>query len=341
MVDPYSGARVLVTGGTGSFGRAMARHLLDGEVEAVRVMSRDEAKQNAMRLSIGDERLELHLGDVRDAESVDRATAGMDLVLHAAALKQVPSCEFFPMEAVKTNIVGTHHVLEAAGHHDVTTAVCLSTDKAVMPVNAMGMTKALMEKLTQAAGRTMPSTTTVASVRYGNVLGSRGSVVPRFLEQVHGDEPLTVTEPTMTRFLMPQRDAIALVDLAFSRAESGDTFVRKSPASTLGDLAAAVNLLFDRPGKTREIGLRHGEKRHETLATREELARSDDLGDSYQLHFDGRDLNYDRYFIDGAPPEEMGEGDFDSRRAEQLDVDQIADLLRGLPEVRDALDRQS
>jgi UDP-N-acetylglucosamine 4,6-dehydratase len=283
-------------------------------------------------------RLNFYVGDVRNAQAVDRATAGIDLIFHASALKQVPSCEFFPLEAVLTNVLGSQNVIESAQRNGVGSVVCLSTDKAVMPVNAMGMTKALMEKVAQAAARTSTSETTVSTVRYGNVLYSRGSVVPLFVDKIFRGEPLTITDPGMTRFLMPLRQAVDLVELAFFEAEPGDTFVRKAAAATIGDLATAVNGLFGNPVATKVIGVRHGEKKFETLATVEELRSADDLGDYWRLQMDSRDLNYADYFEHGDL-QAITDEDYHSHNAERLDVDGVKELLLTLPEIRADLER--
>lgn len=325
----------MVTGGTGSFGRTIARHALERDVEEVRVFSRDEAKQHEMRVAFDDPRLTFHVGDVRDLRSVHHATRGADLVFHAAALKQVPSCEFFPLQAVSTNILGSANVIEAAIALDVQSVVCLSTDKAVLPLNAMGMTKALMEKVCQSEARAHDGATTISTVRYGNVLCSRGSVVPLFIDQVFRGLPLTITDPDMTRFLMPLSQAVDLVEYAFSNASPGDTFVRKAPAATVSDLADAVNELFGSPSPTSRIGPRHGEKLYETLATAEELQRADDRGDYWRIPMDGRDLNYARYFEEGQMHTDRDE--YHSHNTERLDVAGIKELLVTLPEVNEAM----
>ncbi|MEV1328690.1 polysaccharide biosynthesis protein [Micromonospora costi] len=329
-----SGRRVLITGGTGSFGQTMVRRLLDRGVGEVRVFSRDEAKQDAMRRSLGDERVRYHVGDVRDYDSVLRASRGIDFVFHAAALKQVPSCEFFPLEAVRTNILGSGNVVEAAERNGVGSVVVLSTDKAVHPVNAMGMSKALMEKVAQAHARNNPnSATTVSCVRYGNVMYSRGSVIPLFIEQIKAGRAPTVTDPGMTRFLMSLADSVELVEHAFQHARPGDIFIRKAAACTIGDLAEAVCQLFDVPFKLDVIGVRHGEKQDETLASREELAQAEDFGEFLRVPLDARDLNYALYVSEG----ELGEGpteEFNSANAPRLAVPEIVELLKTLPEVR-------
>jgi UDP-N-acetylglucosamine 4,6-dehydratase/5-epimerase len=332
-----AGATVLVTGGTGSFGGTMVRRLLAGDVEEVRILSRDELKQDTMRREIDDARVRFYLGDVRDQASVDRATRGVDHVFHAAALKQVPSCEFFPLEAVRTNVLGSSNVIEAANANGVRSVVCLGTDKAAYPVNAMGMSKALMEKVAQAFARNNPTARTVVStVRYGNVMLSRGSVIPLFVEQVRSGRPLTVTDPDMTRFLMSLDDAVSLVEHAFDHAQPGDLFVRKAPASTVGDLATAVARAMDTEPDVRVIGTRHGEKLFETLATREELRRAEDQGDFYRVSVDARDLNYGEYFDEGDAGESATD-DYHSHNTERLDVDQVVDLLHSQPGFRSLL----
>ncbi|NGM11411.1 polysaccharide biosynthesis protein [Verrucosispora sioxanthis] len=338
MTSTTTGSCVLITGGTGSFGQTMVRHLLARGVDEVRVLSRDEAKQDAMRRLIGDRRVRYYMGDVRDHESVLHASRGVHHIFHAAALKQVPSCEFFPLEAVRTNVHGTANVVDAAHRNGVESVVVLSTDKAVRPVNAMGMSKALMEKVVQAHARNNPDSATVVScVRYGNVMYSRGSVIPMFIEQIKAGRPPTVTDPTMTRFLMSLTDSVALVEHAFQHARPGDVFIRKAVACTIGDLAEAVCQLFDVPAKLDVIGIRHGEKRHETLASREDLARAEDFGEFFRVPLDARDLNYALYISEG----DLGgasAADFDSANALRLSVSEIVELLLTLPEVRVELD---
>src|SRR4051812_38255831 len=321
-----AGSTVLVTGGTGSFGGTMVRRLLAGDVAEVRILSRDELKQDDMRRDLNDPRLRFYIGDVRDYDSVDRATRGVDFVFHAAALKQVPSCEFFPLEAVRTNVLGSANVVEAANANGVRSVVCLGTDKAAYPVNAMGMSKALMEKVAQAFARNNPTARTVVStVRYGNVMMSRGSVIPLFVEQARAGGPMTVTDPAMTRFLMSLDDAVALVEHAFSKARPGDLFVRKAPASTVGDLALAVARAMGREPEVQVIGTRHGEKLFETLATREELVRAEDQGDYFRVPVDARDLNYSDYFDHGeSTPAPVD--DYHSHNTERLDVDGVVEL---------------
>lgn len=331
-------ATVLVTGGTGSFGSTMVRQLLESDVREIRIMSRDELKQDDMRRALGDARVKFYLGDIRDYDSVDRATRGVDFVFHAAALKQVPSCEFFPLEAVKTNVIGSSNVIEASNANGVHSLVCLGTDKAAYPVNAMGISKAMMEKVAQAFARNNPTArTTVSTVRYGNVMMSRGSVIPLFVEQLRAGKPLTLTDPHMTRFLMSLDDAVHLVDHAFEHAAPGDLFIRKAPASTVGVLAQAVAKALGIEPEIQVIGTRHGEKLYETLATREELARSQDQGEYYRVSVDARDLNYGQYFDEGDT-EESEIDDYHSHNTEQLDVDGVVDLLMGLPAFRRLLE---
>ena len=339
MTGSMQGARVAITGGTGSFGSTMAQHLLSRGVEAIHIFSRDEAKQNEMRTRFSDARLKFFLGDVRDADSVAGAFVDADFVFHAAALKQVPSCEFFPQQAVKTNILGSHNVVEAAARQGVKSVVFLSTDKAVYPVNAMGMSKALMEKTVQAFARSHPrSATTVSLTRYGNVMYSRGSVIPLFVKQLQSGEPLTITEPRMTRFLMSLQESVHLVEYAFHHAEPGYLFVRKAPASTVGVLAKAVaGLLGDDDARIHRIGTRHGEKLHETLLSREEMAKADDHGEYYRVPLDARSLQYEQYVEEGEEAV-IEYDDYTSENTQRLDVEQTKTLLRSLPEVQKLLE---
>ncbi len=331
---------VLITGGTGSFGKTMLRGLLDQGVNEVRILSRDEEKQDMLRNDLRDDRVRYYIGDVRDRDAVERATHGVQCVFHAAALKQVPSCEFFPHEAVRTNIIGSENVIRAAVRAEVDSLVCLSTDKAVFPVNAMGMSKAMMEKTAQAAARDLGvgAKTTISCVRYGNVMYSRGSAIPLFIRQIKSGKPITVTEPTMTRFLMPLRDSVALVNYAFAHANQGDLFVKKAPASTIIDLVQSLKELFGAPDHPVEIiGWRHAEKLYETLASAQELTRSDDLGDYYRILMDHRDLNYKPYFSEGDT-ETVRLDDYHSHNTERLSVQGVKDLLLSLPEVQSELD---
>jgi len=328
-----TGRTILITGGTGSFGSTMVRRLLSQDVAQVRILSRDETKQDDMRRAVADARARFYVGDIRDYGSVAEAMRGVDLVFHAAALKQVPSCEFFPAQAVLTNVNGSAHVIEAAAAAGVSVVVCLSTDKAVYPVNAMGMTKALMEKTAQAFARNNPgSATTVAIVRYGNVLYSRGSVIPLFIEQLKAGRPLTITDPRMTRFLMSLADSIDLVEYAFANAAPGDTFVRKAPASTVQDIALAVAEILGKTPVLKIIGTRHGEKLYETLLSREERALAEDRGPYFRVPLDARSLDYGLYFDQGDS--HQGEtDDYTSHNTERLDVEGVVALLNRLPEI--------
>lgn len=328
--------RVLITGGTGSFGKTMVNELLAGDIEEVRILSRDEEKQDTLRNMLGDTRARFFVGDVRDRESVSRAVKGVDAVFHAAALKQVPSCEFFPMEAVRTNIVGSENVIRASIDHGVGSLVCLSTDKAVQPINAMGMSKAMMEKMAQAASREIgaDAATTISCVRYGNVMCSRGSVIPLFIRQIKNGQPITITEPNMTRFLMPLRDSVALVRFAFAHARQGDLFIKKAAASTIADLATALVELFGAPDHpVQTIGWRHAEKLYETLASAQELGTAEDMGDYWRLRLDDRDLNYSVYFSEGETTTATLD-DYHSHNTERLDVAGVKKLLLSLPEVQ-------
>ncbi|PHQ85730.1 MAG: UDP-glucose 4-epimerase [Thalassobium sp.] len=332
-------ASVLITGGTGSFGKTMLRELLAAGVQELRVFSRDEEKQDALRNDLRDSRVRFYIGDIRDKTSVERAIAGVECAFHAAALKQVPSCEFFPMEAVRTNIIGSDNVIRAAIEAGVRSLVCLSTDKAVFPINAMGISKSMMEKLAASAAREIgpDANTTISTVRYGNVMYSRGSVIPLFVRQIKAGNPITLTAPEMTRFLMPLRDSVALVRYAFDHAAQGDKFIKKAPASTIGDLATAMLELFDVPDHPVEvIGWRHGEKLFETLASAQELAQGEDLADYIRIHSDARDLNYSAYFSEGEDlPGEVE--DYHSHNTNRLDVSATKDLLLTLPEIQDEL----
>jgi len=329
------GATVAITGGTGSFGSSMVRHLLKRDVGAVHVLSRDEAKQDELRKQVSDSRLKLFLGDVRDYESVANAFIGTDFVFHAAALKQVPSCEFFPQQAVKTNVMGSNNVIEAASAAGVRSVVCLSTDKAVYPVNVMGMSKALMEKTAQAFARNHPNSDCIVSIiRYGNVMYSRGSVIPLFVDQLRSGESLTLTEPKMTRFLMSLQESVDLVEYAFTNAEPGDLFVRKAPAATVATLATAVaRLLGITAPDLKMIGTRHGEKLHETLLSREEMVKASDQGDYFRVPLDARSLQYELYYEEGKADVPTYE-DYTSENAQRMDVSQTMALLMKLPEIQ-------
>jgi UDP-glucose 4-epimerase len=338
MADVSNLGVILITGGTGSFGHAFLNSALRQGVSEVRVFSRDEFKQEVMRKELHDRRVRFSIGDVRDRASVDKAMDGVDSVFHAAALKEVPSCEFFPIQAVMTNVLGSNNVIESAIAHGVHSVVCLSTDKAVQPVNAMGMSKALMEKTACAAARDGGSGHTVISVtRYGNVMCSRGSVIPLFIQKLRRHEPLTVTDPAMTRFLMSMDEAIQLVLFAMEHAEPGDLFVKKAPASTIGDLAEALRQLFDADVPVQVIGPRHGEKTHETLATAEELSHAEDMDAYFRIRLDSRDLNYDQYLSQGNV-EQARFSDYTSATAQRLSVPEIIERLRVAPGIRRELD---
>jgi len=333
----FSDKTLLITGGTGSFGNAVLSRFLASDFAEIRIFSRDEKKQEDMRLALRDDRLKFYIGDVRDYRAVDDAVRGADYIFHAAALKQVPSCEFYPMEAIKTNVLGAENVLRAAVSHGVQRCVVLSTDKAVYPVNAMGMSKALMEKVMIAKSRLSESVrTVVCATRYGNVMASRGSVIPLFLDQLLRGQPLTVTDPNMTRFLMSLSESVDLVLYAFEHARSGDIFVQKAPASTVGILANAMRELLGRDNPIKIIGTRHGEKLFESLVSREEMVRAEDLGNYYRIPADSRDLNYDKYFVEGEQAVSRLE-DYTSHNTDRLDIDQVKNLLRQLDLIKDAV----
>lgn len=329
---------ILITGGTGSFGHAVAERFLDTNIREIRIFSRDEKKQDEMRRTYSHEKIKFYLGDVRDIASVKNAMHGVEYVFHAAALKQVPSCEFFPLEAVKTNVLGTDNVLTAAVEMSVKKVICLSTDKAAYPINAMGISKAMMEKVLVAKARTVdPERTLICCARYGNVMASRGSVIPLFIEQIKSGRPLTVTVPQMTRFLMSLPEAVDLVLHAYQYAEAGDILVQKAPAATIADLAQALLNVFNANNGVRIIGTRHGEKLYETLLTREEYAVAQDLGGFYRVTADKRDLNYDKYFVEGDEKLTLG-GEYNSHNAERLTVEQIEGKLLCLQYVRSQLE---
>lgn len=327
--------KVLVTGGTGSFGSTMAQLPLTLGVAEVRILSRDEAKQDDLRRCLKDSRVHFYLGDVRDQQSVDEAIQGVDYVFHAAALKRVPSCEFIPQQAVATNVKGCGNVIRASAQHGVTSVVCLSTDKAVYPISAMGMSKALMEKVALAFARNNPGSQTVVScVRYGNVMYSRGSVIPLFVEQLKKGEELTVTNPSMTRFLVSLEDSVDLVEHALLNAQPGDIFIRKSPASTIGTLAEAVARLFDVDPIIRVIGNRHAEKLFETLLSFEEFAKAEDLGAYYRVPLDVGSMNYSLFFEEGELNQNVNHTDYTSHNNTQLDVPEVTHLIGSLPEIQ-------
>jgi len=326
---------LLITGGTGSFGNAVLNKFLDSNIKEIRVFSRDEKKQHDMRISLNSNKVKFYLGDVRDLKSLDIAMIGVDYVFHAAALKQVPSCEFFPIEAVKTNVFGTENVLDSAIRNFVKKVVCLSTDKAVYPINSMGMTKGVMEKVAIAKSRTV-SNTTITITRYGNVLASRGSVIPHFINQIKSDEDITVTDPNMTRFVMTLEEAVDLVLYAFENGKPGDIFVQKAPASTIGSLAKVILEIFNSKLKIKTIGTRHGEKLYESLLTREEFANAEDMGFYYRIMADNRDLNYGKYFEEGnSKVTEMEE--YHSHNTYRLTDNELKKIISDLVYVKDQL----
>jgi UDP-N-acetylglucosamine 4,6-dehydratase len=327
---------LLITGGTGSFGNAVLQRFLDTEhFKEIRIFSRDEKKQDDMRNQLKNPKLKFFIGDVRDYDSVEPATRGVDYIFHAAALKQVPSCEFFPMQAVKTNVEGTQNVIKAAGFNNVKKVICLSTDKAAYPINAMGISKAMMEKIAIAESRNLLNTT-VCLTRYGNVMASRGSVIPLFINQIKSGQPLTITDPSMTRFLMSLDDAVDLVLFAFENGNQGDLFVNKAPAATIGDLALAIKDLANVNNEVNTIGIRHGEKLYETLCTREEMFKAEDMGNFYRIPADNRDLNYSMYFSKGAKNFAMID-DYHSSNTDRLDVEGVKNLISKLALVRKEL----
>jgi UDP-N-acetylglucosamine 4,6-dehydratase/5-epimerase len=327
---------LLITGGTGSFGNAVLNRFLNTDhFKEIRIFSRDEKKQNDMRIRLKKNKLKFYIGDVRDYKSVEKAMQGVDYVFHAAALKQVPSCEFFPIEATKTNVFGTQNVIDAAEHNNVSKVICLSTDKAAYPINAMGISKALMEKVAIAASRNCQNTI-VCLTRYGNVMASRGSVIPLFLNQIKNNETITITDPKMTRFLMSLDEAVELVLFAFQNGNQGDLFVNKAPAGTIGDLAQALKELCNADNEVKIIGTRHGEKLYETLCTREEMVKSEDMDSFYRIPADNRDLNYARYISEGKEDTAQIE-DYHSHNTEQQDIDGMKRMLIQLEVVQDAM----
>ena len=328
MIEMFRDKTLLITGGTGSFGHAVLDRFLSTEIREIRIFSRDEKKQDDMRTQYHSDKVKFYIGDVRDINSVKNAMHGVDYVFHAAALKQVPSCEFFPLEAVKTNVFGTDNVLSASISYGVKKVICLSTDKAAYPINAMGTSKAMMEKVVVAKSRTVSSErTSICCTRYGNVMASRGSVIPRFVEQIKAGHPLTVTEPSMTRFIM---------SLAFENAESGDIMVQKAPACTIGVLAQAVKELFKSNAETQIIGIRHGEKMYETLLTEEESANAQDMGNFFRVPCDKRDLNYEKYFEQGSK-EVSPIKEFNSENTTLLDIEEVKQKLLSLKYIQDEL----
>lgn len=329
--------KLLITGGTGSFGNAVLKRFLnDKQFSEIRILSRDEKKQHDMRVQYNDERIKFYIGDIRDKSSIDNAMSGVDYVFHAAALKQVPSCEFFPMEAVKTNVSGSENVLQSALENKVKNMVLLSTDKAVYPINAMGISKALSEKVMVAKSRIEQNHTIMSGTRYGNVMASRGSVIPLFIEQIKQGKPITITDPNMTRFMMSLDDAVELVWFAFNNANKGDIFVQKAPAATVQTLALALKELYKADNPIEVIGTRHGEKRFETLVSREEMAKAEDLGNYYRIPADNRDLNYGSFYTEGEVKIAQLE-DYTSDNTEQLDVKGMKKLLLKLPMIQEDL----
>ncbi len=326
---------LLISGGTGSFGNAvLSRFLHTDHFKEIRIFSRDEKKQDDMRNQLKNEKLKFYIGDVRDYSSIENAMHGVDYVFHAAALKQVPSCEFFPMEAVRTNVIGTQNTINAAIANKVPKIICLSTDKAAYPINAMGISKAMMEKVAIATSRNIPRNETVVCLtRYGNVMASRGSVIPLFLKQIKIGEPITITDPNMTRFLMSLKDAVELVLFAFEHGNQGDLFVNKAPAGTIGNLASALKQLCKSDNEIKIIGTRHGEKLYETLCTREEMLKAEDMGDFYRIPADNRNLNYNQYFSEGETDISKIE-DYHSHNTVRLDVEGMKNLLTKLPLIR-------
>lgn len=328
---------LMITGGTGSFGHAVLKRFLSTDVREIRIFSRDEKKQEEMRIALNNDKLKFYIGDIRNYDSIIQAMKGVDYVFHAAALKQVPSCEFYPMEAVRTNVIGAENVMSAAIAKGVARVVVLSTDKAVYPINAMGVSKAMMEKLMVAKARMQEAGETVlCATRYGNVMASRGSVIPLFVSQIKENKPLTITDPCMTRFLMSLDDSVDLVLHAFEHGQQGDIFVQKAPASTVADLAEALGSLFDAKVSPRIIGTRHGEKLYETLVSREEMARVEDMGGYYRIPADNRDLNYAKYFSDGE--EKISHlDDYTSHNTQQLNVAQVKNLVKKLDFIQEQL----
>lgn len=336
----FDGKILLITGGTGSFGNAVLKRFLNTNIKEIRIFSRDEKKQEDMRIELNNSKIKFHIGDVRSYESIYSALDGVDFVFHAAALKQVPSCEFYPMQAVQTNILGTENVLNACLANKVKKVIALSTDKAVYPINAMGISKAMMEKVMVAKARmTDESKTIFSGTRYGNVMASRGSVIPLFIKQIKEGKPLTITDPNMTRFLMSLDDAVDLVLYAFNHARQGDIFVQKAPASTIIDLANALKEIFKASNEINIFGTRHGEKLYETLLTREELSKAEDLGDYYRIVPDGRDLNYGKYFTEGEKQLSVVE-DYHSHNTKRLSIPEIKEKLLKLDYIQQELGEQ-
>ncbi len=334
----FKGKTLMITGGTGSFGNAVLKHFLNSDIEEIRIFSRDEKKQEDLRIEYKSSKLNFIVGDVRDYDSINAAMRGVDFVFQAAALKQVPSCEFFPMQAVKTNILGSENVLEAAANNNVKKVVVLSTDKAVYPINTMGMTKAIMEKLAISKARdprVQKNGGVICATRYGNVMASRGSIIPLFIKQIKEGKPLTITEPEMTRFMMSLPESVSLVLFAFENARPGDLFVQKSPAATILTLATALKELFNANNEIQIIGSRHGEKMYETLCGKEEMSKADDLGNFYRIPADMRDLNYTKYLQTDGP--RLIDKEYNSDNTRRLNVEELKELLLTLDYVRDEL----
>jgi UDP-glucose 4-epimerase len=327
-----SNKTLLITGGTGSFGKTMLKHYLKTDIKKIKVFSRDEKKQDDLRKAINDERVNYVIGDVRDKDSVQAVVRGCDYIFHAAALKQVPSCEFFPLEAVKTNILGTNNILSSAEKFGIKKVVILSTDKAAYPINAMGMTKALMEKVMISKSR-VNDNTIFCGTRYGNVMGSRGSVIPLFIDQIKSNMDITITNPKMTRFMMSLNDAVDLVEYAFKNGNQGDLFVQKSPSATIEVLAQSLIHIFDSKSKIKNIGIRHGEKMYETLVTKEEMMKASDLGNYFRIESDSRGLNYEKYFSDGNNSNKVFD-EYNSNNTKILSKEELIDILLKLPEVK-------
>lgn len=338
----FTNKTLLITGGTGSFGNAVLNRFLSTDIKEIRIFSRDEKKQDDMRHLYQNTKIKFYLGDVRDRRSVDGAMKGVDFIFHAAALKQVPSCEFFPTQAVKTNVLGTENVLDSAIEHGVKNVVVLSTDKACYPINAMGISKAMMEKVAIAKGRQLGNGngTTICCTRYGNVMASRGSVIPLWMDQMEKGEVITVTDPNMTRFMMTLNDAVDLVIYAFQNGRNGDLFVQKAPAATLETLARGLKELLKKDTLVKVIGTRHGEKLYETLVTREEMARAEDMGNYYRIPCDTRDLNYDKYFVEGQEKVSVIE-DYHSHNTHRLNVEEMKSLLLQLSVIRERVNGQN
>lgn len=336
----FKGKTILITGGTGSFGEYFLDYLKDRDFKEIRVFSRDEMKQEQMRQRLNNPKIKFYIGDIRDRASVDDAMIGVNYLFHAAALKQVPSCEFFPMQAMQTNVVGSQNVIASAVQNEVERVVSLSTDKAVYPVNALGNTKALMEKMIQSSARSIPDGKTVLTmVRYGNILFTRGSVIPVFIKQIREQSPLTLTAPEMSRFWLPLSEAVELVDFALEHGGQGDIFVRKAAACALGDVAEALKSIFNSRSEIKTIGMRHGEKMHETLVSKEELARSEDMGDFLRLSMDTRGLNYEKYLSEGK--KKLVElQDYNSLNSRRMSVKEIEALLAAQPEIVSALNAE-